>query len=156
MSRFLILAVPLLLSACDVQTRKPAEGDDHVTMSGDATGNVAFNLPFAEGKVKLPAAMMANSNFELDGVKLMPGSQVTGFNVDANKGPTQVRLSFAAPVAPAEARAYFLQQFQSRGVSAAAAGEAITGVSKDGTAFVIRFAPQGNGTAGVIELHPKK
>ena len=158
MIRVAVLAMPLLLlAACDVETRTPAEGDNRVSLNADASGNIAFDFPFAEGRIKLPAAMMENSEFDLDGVKLMPGAKMTGFRVDADNGPAKVDLSFTAPMPPVEARAYFVEQFREKGVSAAAAGNSVSGTSKDGTAFIIRFA-QGDGgaTNGTIELRPKE
>ena len=155
--RFAVLALPLLLAGCDVETRNPAQGDNKVSLNADASGNVAFDFPFAEGRIKLPAGMMENSDFDLDGVKLMPGAKMTGFRVDADNGPAKVDLSFTAPLPPAEARNYFVQQFEEKGVSAAAAGDSISGTSKDGTAFVIRFAGADGGTTnGTIELRPKE
>ena len=156
MSRLVVLALPLALAACDVETRTPTQGDENVSMDASADGRIAFNLPFAKGEVKLPASMMENSNFDIDGVKLIPGGHITGFNLDAQGGEqAKVNLTFDAPVGPDEVRAYFLEQFKEHGVQAAAAGEALTGMSKDGTAFVMRFAGAGEGTKGTIELTPK-
>lgn len=154
--RALLLIVSVLLAGCDVQTKSPAEGDDRVTMNADASGKVEFDFPFAEGEIKLPASMVENSDFDLDGVKLMPGGRITGFNLDTARGPAEVRLSFSAPVPPEQARAYFLQQFQEKGVSANAAGDSVVGTSKDGTAFTIRFSQAGTGTNGMIELRPRE
>lgn len=154
--RLLLLALPLALTACEVETKMPAAADERVAVKADADGRIAFNLPFAKGEVKLPAEMMRNSNFDIDGVKMIPGGTVTGFNMDAQgQGEPKVNLTFQAPVSPAEVQAYFVEQFRQHGVDAAAAGAAITGMSKEGTAFVMRFAPQGDGTQGTIELRPK-
>lgn len=155
--RLLLLALPLTLAACDVETRSPTTNDEKVSLKADADGRIAFNLPFAKGEVKLPAEMMRNSNFDIDGVKMIPGGHITGFNLDAQgEGAAKVNLSFEAPVTPAEVRSYFLDQFKEHGVAVAAAGEAISGASKDGTDFVMRFVPDGSGTKGTIELIPER
>lgn len=149
-------AALLLLTACDVETKNPTEAGNRVSLNADASGRVAFDFPFAQGEIKLPAAMMENSQFDIDGVKLIPGGKITGFRVDSDNGPAKVDLTFSAPAAPQEVRANFLQQFREKGVNAAAAGETIAGTAEDGTAFVMRFAPQGSGTTGSIVLHPRE
>jgi hypothetical protein len=75
-----------LLASCNVHTKNPAKGDENVSIHADESGHIAFNLPIAEGQVKVPAGMMHNGNFDIDGVKLVPGSSVTGFNLDASHG----------------------------------------------------------------------
>ena len=75
-----------LLAACNVHSKNPADGDENVSIHADESGHVSFNLPIAQGKVKLPEGMMHNGDFDIDGVKLMPGSKVTGFNLDAANG----------------------------------------------------------------------
>ena len=74
----LLMLLPLL-AACDVHSKNPVDADDNVTIQADNSGHVAFNLPFAEGQVKVPAGMWHGGDVDLDGVKLMPGSSVTGF-----------------------------------------------------------------------------
>ena len=69
----LFLLVPLL-AACNVHAKNPAKDDDNVSIHADESGHIAFNLPIAEGKLKVPTSMMHNGNFDIDGVKLMPGS----------------------------------------------------------------------------------
>lgn len=155
MLRLLIIPAVLLLTGCDVETKNPAEASNAVSINAGATGRVAFDFPFAQGEIKLPAAVMENSDFNIDGVKLMPGGKITGFRVDGGDGAEQVDLSFTAPVPPAEASAYFVEQFRAKGMTAEAAGDSVSGVSKDGTAFVMRFAPEGAGTKGTIVLNSK-
>ena len=81
--------------------------------------------------MKVPAGMMHNGSFDIHGVKLVPGSSVTGFNLDAHDSAT-VDMSFNAPGSPDEVRSYFLDQFKQKGVEPALAGELVTGKSKDG------------------------
>ena len=156
--RFLFLAaVPLALAGCDVQTKDPTGAGEAVEVKGDEQGRIAFNMPFGQGEVKLPAGMMKNSNFDIDGVKMIPGGTITGFDMKAPGGdaaPT-VNMTFTAPIAPEEVRSYFVEQFRAKGVTASLSGDALTGQTNDGTGFVMRFAPQGTGTAGTIRLDPK-
>jgi hypothetical protein len=155
MNRFaLFLAVPLL-AGCNVHSKNPASGDENVSIHADESGNIAFNLPIAEGHVKLPSMMMRNGNIDIDGVKLMPGSSVTGFNLDSHDKNANVEMSFTAPAAPDEVRSYYVEQFRKQGVEAAIAGDSVTGTSKDGNPFVIQVSPAANGSQGRIQIQDK-
>jgi len=155
MNRFaLLLAVPLL-AGCNVHSKNPANEDENVSIHADENGEIAFNLPIAEGHVKVPAMMMHNGNIDIDGVKLMPGSSVTGFSVDAGDKGANVNMAFTAPASPDEVRTYYADQFKKKNVEVALAGDAITGKTKDGSPFVIRVSPAGNGSQGRIEVQDK-
>jgi hypothetical protein len=145
----LFLLVPSL-AACNVHAKSPAKDDDNVTISADESGNIAFNLPIAEGKVKVPTGFMRNGNFDIDGVKLMPGSSVIGFSLDAHNHGATVNMSFKSPASPDEVRSYYVDQFKKQGVEAALAGEAVTGKSKDGSPFTIQVSPAPDGSQGKI------
>jgi hypothetical protein len=147
----LFLLVPLL-AGCNVHSKNPAKADENVTINADESGHVAFNLPFMKGEVKVPSGFMHNGNFDIDGVKLMPGSEVTGFSVFARDKGSTVNMSFSSPAAPDQVRSYFLDQFKAKGVKAAAAGDVVTGKSKDGSAFTIALAPAPNGSQGKIVI----
>ena len=155
MNRFaLLLAVPLL-AGCNVHSKNPANGDENVSIHADENGEIAFNLPIAEGHVKVPAMMMHNGNIDIEGVKLMPGSSVTGFSVFARHEGATIHMTFNAPAPPDQVRSYFLDQFKQKGVEAALAGDAVKGKSKDGSAFVINLSPAATGSAGTIDIQSK-
>ena len=155
MNRLTMLALVPLLAGCGIHTKNPEHGDDNVTISADENGHIAFNLPIAQGQVKMPTGMMANSNFDIDGVKLMPGSKVNGFNLDAHHEGATVNMSFTAPAAPDQVRAYFVDQFKQKGVEAALSGDSVTGKSKDGSPFTIEVSPGPNGSQGKIVIQSK-
>lgn len=150
----LFLLVPLL-AGCNVHSKHSADGDENVVINADDSGHIAFNVPFAQGQVKVPGAMMHSGDFDIDGVKLIPGSSVTGFNLNAGDHGSTVNIAFSAPVPPDQARAYFLDQFREKGVQASASGDGVTGTSKDGSPFVIHLTAGGSGTKGAIEVHDK-
>jgi hypothetical protein len=150
----LFLLVPLL-AGCNVHSKHSADDDQNVTINADESGHVAFNLPFMQGQVKLPTGMMHNGNFDIDGVKLMPGSSVTGFSLDAHHEGATVNMTFNAPASPDEVRSYFVDQFKQKGVEASLAGDAVTGKSKDGSAFVIQVSPAASGSSGKIQIQSK-
>lgn len=150
----LFLLVPLL-AGCNVHAKNPAKADDNVTIHADESGNIAFNLPIAEGKLKVPTGFMHNGNIDIDGVKLMPGSSVTGFSLDAQNQGATVNMSFKAPASPDEVRSYYIDQFRKQGVEATLAGDAVTGKSKDGSPFTIAVSPAPDGSQGRIVLQDK-
>jgi hypothetical protein len=155
MKHFALLLLVPLIAGCNVHSKNPAGRDDNVSIHADESGHIAFNLPIAEGAVKVPATMMRNGNFDIDGVKLMPGSSVTGFNLEAHDHGATVDMSFTAPAQPDQVRSYFLDQFQKQGVKAALAGETVTGKSKDGSPFTIYVSPGPGGSKGVIAIQAK-
>jgi len=150
MTRFAFLLALPLLAACNVHGKYPKDSDDHVSIHADESGNIAFNLPIAQGQVKLPSGFMHNGNFDIDGVKLMPGSQVTGFNVESHNDVTNVDMSFSAPARPDKVRSYFVEQFKAKGIEAALSGDTVTGKSKDGNPFTIQVSPRSGGSQGKI------
>ena len=155
MNRSAFLLLLPLLAGCNVHSKNPIAGDDNVSIHADDSGHIAFNLPIAEGKLKVPASMMHGGNVDIDGVKLMPGSSVTGFNVDAANDNATVDMSFTAPASPDEVRSYYLDQFKKQGVEVALAGDAVAGKSKDGSPFTIQVSPAASGSQGKIVIHDK-
>jgi len=155
MNRSLLLLILPLLAACDVHSKFPAKDDDNVTIKADEGGNLEFNLPIVEGKLKVPAGMMHGGDVDIDGVKLMPGSSVNGFSVFAGDKGATVNLGFKAPASPDEVRNYYVAEFKKKGVEATIAGGTITGKSKDGSDFRIEVSPAAKGSQGKIVIHSK-
>ena len=56
-SSALLLLLPLL-GACNIHSDGGKNGDGNVTINADETGNIAFNVPFIQGQVKVPGSMM--------------------------------------------------------------------------------------------------
>jgi hypothetical protein len=152
-NRSALILIPLLLAGCNVRANH--DSDENVSINADGSGKVAFDLPFMKGQVKMPAAMMHNGSFDIDGVKLMPGSQVTGFSLDAHDKGATVDMTFTAPAAPDAVRSYFIDQFRQKGVEAGLSGDAVSGKSKDGSPFVIHVSPAASGSNGKIEIQSK-
>lgn len=155
MNRFAFLALPLALAGCNVHSKDKADGDDNVSIAGDASGNISFDVPFAKGQVKVPAGFMHKGDIDIDGVKLMPGSQVTGFNLDSHNDVSNVEMAFTAPAPPEQVRSYYIDQFRKQGVEAAVSGNAVTGKSKDGNPFRIEIGPAASGSQGKIVVQDK-
>ena len=151
-SALLLLAAPLV-AGCDIDPKSPAEGETKVAIDGDSSGKVAFDLPFAKGELKLPEGMMNGGEVDIDGVRLAPGSKVTGFSVRADEGrDPMVTIGFSAPQPPAEVRSYFASEFARAGASAATDGSRVTARTRDGDDVAIAVAPEGAGSKGVINI----
>jgi hypothetical protein len=157
MYKTIALAPLLVLAACEAEVKTPTPNDETVRMAADADGRVAFNLPFAKGEMKLPTGLMPNADFDIDGVKMIPGGKITGFNLDAHQGDGgKVNFTFTAPSSPEEVKTYFVEQFRAKGMNVTAAGDAIQGKTKDGSTFRMRIAQQGTGTNGAIQLEGRR
>jgi hypothetical protein len=144
-----------MLGGCDVQTKNPANADGNVAVRADESGHITLNLPIVEGQLNVPASVMHNSNFDIDGVKLMPGSSVTGVSVFARDQGASTTIAFAAPASPGDVRSYFADRFQKKGVEVALAGNTLSGKTKDGTPFTIQVASAGSGSKGTIIIQSK-
>lgn len=157
MTRLALFLIVPLIAGCDIHAKSSDKGDDNVSVKADATGNISFDVPFAKGQVKLPAGFMDKGDIDIDGVKLMPGSQVTGFNLDSHNDVSNVEMAFTATASPDQVRAYYLDQFKQKGIEASLSGGAVTGKSKDGNPFRIDIGPAANGSQGkiVVQDHDK-
>ncbi|MGN6059324.1 MAG: hypothetical protein ACTHOI_12170 [Sphingomicrobium sp.] len=155
MNRSAFLLIVPLLAACNVHSKNPANDDDNVTISADGNGQVAFNLPFAKGDIKLPPSVMHDGEMDIDGVKMIPGASMTGFHLDSSNDVSNVNMSFTAPQSPDEVRSYFLDQFRKQGAQVALAGDSVTGKSKDGSPFTIKVGPAATGSQGSIVIQDK-
>ena len=156
MNRSAYLMLVPLLAGCNIQSKNPSSDDDNVSIQADQNGQVAFNFPFAKGSVKLPQDAIRTGNFDIDGVKMIPGGKMSGFHLDSANNVSNVNLTFTAPQTPDEVRSYFVDQFRKQGVEAALAGDAVAGKSKDGSPFTIRVGPAGSGSQGSIAIQDKE
>ena len=153
MKHIALLLPVALLAACNVHSKNPANDNGTVTINASDSGQVEFNLPFVSGTVKLPEGMMQNGDFDIDGVKMVPGGKVTGVSVFAADKGSNVDIAFSAPTSPDQTRAYFLDQFKQKGAEVAQAGDAISGKTTDGDTFTITVAPAAQGSQGKITVH---
>ena len=151
----LALLLPMIcLSACHV-SKSSGDGGDNVSIKADDSGQVSLKLPFANADVKLPKGTFENGKFDIDGVKMVPGATIHGFNVEAGDKGATIHVGFKAPKSPDEVRAYFLDQFKQNGDQASQSGNAITGKTKDGDTFVINVESAAQGSTGMIDIQSK-
>ena len=150
----LLILVPLI-AGCDVHSKHSAD-DEKINIKADESGQVSFDVPFASGNVKLPAGTMSGSDFDIDGVKMIPGGRISSFNIDAGDRGATVNFGFNAPTSADETRAYFADQFGKKGVDASVVGDSVSGKTKDGDPFVIRVEPAAQGSKGTITIQSDK
>lgn len=162
--RLALLLPVAALSACESSgdgtgTNINISGSDNgsdvaITADGE-TGKVAINVPGFEAKVALPKIALGSANFDLDGVKLYPGSKVT--NVDINSGEIgasdRVKIAFSAPAVMPKVRDYFLKAFSASAAKVTPTASGLSGTDKDGAPFAIMLEDSGaQTTRGTIAI----
>lgn len=164
---YLIPPMMLLLAACGQEEEKKVgpeisinAGDEHggvqITTSKDGGGKVKIGGDGVDIDIDVPdfADFDVTGDFDIDGVKLYPGSHVTTVNVDANdKGGAQkaeVKLGFTSPAAPAKAADWMAGEFAKKGVKISRTGDTLAGKDKDGSDFTIKFGPDGANSKGEV------
>lgn len=173
----LILPLCIGLGACDVEKSsdsadanttgtsfnvdaKSEKGEDvRITADGE-TGKVSVNLPGFDANVKLPKVVLKDSNFDIDGVKLYPGAQVTSVNIQGDKNGAwdgnRVQIVYSAPAEPKPVRDWFAKSFVEKSIEANISGESLVGKTKDGTPFSMTFVPgKGGTTTGTIVIQDR-
>jgi hypothetical protein len=136
-----------------------ATGDEgeKVSIKADGdTGKVAVNLPGLDANVRLPKVLLEAGDFDIDGVKLYPGSTISSVNVKAedkgkDKESGDVRVTFLAPDTPAKVSEWYKSQFAAKSISVSGDANRLSGKTKEGDPFSLEFtAKDGGKTEGVF------
>ncbi|MBR0553250.1 hypothetical protein [Stakelama marina] len=161
-----VVPFALLLAACNgssdgdaTNVTFSAKGEGgNMTATADENGRVSFKLPGFEGSIKLPKFRLDADNFDLNGVKLYPGTKITAFNVDANSGdggngPDRVHVRFDSPASPQVVHDWLKPKLIDAGYSLEDSGAGLSGKTDDGDNFRLELSPTGQDrTAGVITI----
>ena len=168
--RFAYLIAPtLLLAACGQEEKSDAKSDTPDVSINAGGGGVKIRSSTDGSKISIGGKDVAinidvpdfvdldiESDFDIDGVKLYPGSEVTRVNIDANdrKGgdTAAVKLGFTAPAAPGVAADWMADEFAKKGIRVTRSGDTLTGRAKDGDDFTIRFSPDGKTAKGEVAI----
>ena len=166
--RFAYLIPPMmLLAACGQGEDKKDQpevsvnaGDEHggvqISTNKDGSGRIKIGGDGVGLDMKLPdfANLDIEGDFDIDGVKLYPGSNVTTVNVDAlakdGNDKAKVELGFTSPATPKKAADWMAAEFAKKSVAVARSGDTLTGKTKDGEDFAISFAPDGANAKGKV------
>jgi hypothetical protein len=158
------LALLLPLAACGgsgegTTVTIDADSDNGSVVAGvAANGTVSVKLPGFEGAIRLPKFQLTADNFDMNGVKLYPGSTIRNIHVDAsdkdgagNEGVVDV--SFVSPATPDTVRAWFREKLAAAGYTLAVDGAGLTGKTEKGDPFALKLAPHETGkTRGDIHI----
>ncbi len=152
MRRLALILVPILgLAACghketqETQTTVTKDGVTTTTITKrviDRNTAHAANSPSAlsidandfKANVEIPGLAFGGEHMNLDGMKLYPGSKVTGMHVHANNQGNdergQVVMNYSSPAAPAVVAPYMADQARKAGFSLTSNTTALIGGSK--------------------------
>ena len=122
-------------------------GEGEASVKTDKDGRVAIKAPGFEGSLKLPKFEIGAGNFEIDGLKLYPGSTIASLNVDANQdkgGEDTVSVQFDAPAPADQVRNWFREQMQAAGFTVSANGGELRGKTSEGSDFTLKVDPSGD------------
>jgi hypothetical protein len=150
----------LLLVACKSRTeREPGAVAQAVPAAGDVVveKGLAIDTPAFAGRVNIPGLSIGGEDMDLDGMKLPPGSSVTGIKVDAPEtGKDQVRIAFTSTGAAAAVADHFRAQAKAAGYTLApGAALDVRGARPDGESFALTVTPAGAGATGALLLLDK-
>ena len=160
----LVAVAALALAGCGSKDEEKKAGDTGIAVWDDGKpaaaetgekGKFAMSLPGFDLKMDLPQSMLDKSDFEIDGVKLYPGSTITAMAIAKPKsgGEANVDIGFVSPADPAAVRAYFVKEFGDR-LEPSTAGGALSGETSDGDIFTIKLAPAaGGGSTGTLRIN---
>ena len=159
----------MLLAACGSEEKKTGEGTQVSINAGDEHGGVQIKTGKDGGNIKIGGDGAAididipdfvdldiESDFDIDGVKLYPGSKITKMDIDAsdkNGAETAtVKFGFTSPAAPTKAADWMAGEFAKKGVKVTRTGDTLAGKDKDGADFRINFAPDGANAKGEVVI----
>ena len=169
--RFAFLIPPMmLLAACGQDEKKPPT--EVSINAGDEGGGIQITSGKDGGKLKIGGEGVAinldipdiadldiQSDFDIDGVKLFPGSEITTMDINANdKNGTNaavVKFGFTSPATPAKAADWMAGEFAKKSMTVTRTGDTLAGTDKDGDDFTIAFAPDGANAKGEVRIVSK-
>ncbi|WP_327461299.1 hypothetical protein [Sphingomonas sp.] len=149
-ARLTLMTGLALLAACDRTNDAPVE-----IRSAEKPGQSRLKIE-ADGfkaDVNLPLVSMISDKMEVDGVKLFPGSKISGVDIDA-KGEQEGRVTmrFEAPAPRDKVAAWFQDQFTQQRFEARTTSGGFAGTSRDGNWYTLDLKEAGGSTAGEFRL----
>lgn len=150
----LLAALILPIAACDRSNKGASvtiNAADSVTNS-DA-GEMKIDVPGFQGSIKLPKIKIDAGDFDLNGVKLYPGSKIESVNLAGDAGKRGgVRVRFTSPAAPETVRDWFLERLGKVGYRVHADGANLVGATDKGKPFRLDLKPNGADRANGMVL----
>ena len=142
----------LALSACDRSNEGAsvsinADGGNVLGAINGETGEMKIDVPGFQGTVKLPKIKIDTGNFDLNGVRLYPGSSIKTLNIVGNDKAGGLRVAFASPATPIVVRDWFAQRLGKVGYQVHPEGANLIGTTGENKPFRLELAPDGNDKA---------
>lgn len=129
-----------------------ADGGNTLASVDGNSGDMKFDIPGMSGQIKLPKVQLDASNFDLNGVRLYPGSTINGFNI-ASGGRDTVTIGFTSPGSADQVRGWFQERLGNVGFTVKPDGLGLVGTTDEHKPFRLTLANQGAGHAkGMIVL----
>jgi hypothetical protein len=156
MSRLVLLPLTFAftLAACDGSgtsiSINAKDDEGNTLLSTDANGQVDIKVPGFSGSVRLPRIHINAEDFEMNGVKLYPGSTIDDFRADAqdkggNDDMGKVTIRFRSPATPTAVRDWFRDNMTKQGFKVETRGNGLTGTTDDNQPFTVALNADGDG-----------
>ncbi|MET0310067.1 MAG: hypothetical protein ABW023_15275 [Sphingomonas sp.] len=148
------LALTFALAACDGSgtniSINAKDDEGNTLLSTDANGQVDIKVPGFSGSIRLPKIHMDAEDFEINGVKLYPGSTIDDFRADAqdrsgNDDLGKVSIRFRSPATPTAVRDWFRDNMTKQGFKVETRSNGLSGTTDDGQPFSIALDTDGDG-----------
>jgi hypothetical protein len=164
--RFAFLIPPMMLLAACGQDEKAADSkgvsvhaDGQVQISADKDGGeIRIDSDGVKIDLDIPdlGDMNINSDFDIDGVKLYPGSKIDKMDINASDkngaDTATVKFGFSSPAAPKVAADWMGAEFAKKNIQVERTGTTLRGTDKDGDDFTISFVPDGANAKGEVVI----
>ena len=164
--RLAFLIPPMMLLAACGSNEKAADSNG---VSVNADGKVQITADKDGGKIEISGDgvnidldipdlgdMAINTDFDIDGVKLYPGSKIDKMDIDASDkngaDTATVKFGFSSPAAPKVAADWMGAEFAKKGIKITRTGDMLAGKDKDGADFRINFVPDGANAKGEVVI----
>lgn len=160
MIRYSIALLPLALAACGGPGGNITinDKDGNVSITSDGEGRTTIKAPGVDISAKLPRIELDAADFDINGLKLYPGSRIRDFKVnaadrDASGGNDHVALSFDAPAPLATIQAWYRDAMTKQGFTVSPHGTGLAGTTDEGQPVTLELQADGAGKSkGTLTL----
>tara|TARA_R110002126_G_scaffold76907_7_gene191936 strand:- start:9057 stop:9587 length:531 start_codon:yes stop_codon:yes gene_type:complete len=174
-AKYLILlaTLPLALAACSKNEDESADGSkisidisddskpnaEKIRIGGDEEDN-KFSIK-ADGfsmDVDLPSITLDSDDFDMNNVDLYPGSQITGFNIEDEKGEGgNVKIGFKSPASADKLADWYAKQLSGKDFEISRDGTSLSGKTDEGDPFSLTLTEiSGEQSRGMLEFTERK
>ena len=151
--RIALLLLALPLAACNgagtnisIDARSDGEGNSAVTIDN---GVLAIKGEGFQGSFRVPKVDVDAADFNVNGVKLYPGSKISDFHLNAQDkagggDDGKVAIRFESPASLATVQTWFRERMTRQGFKFSDKGNGFTGTTDDGDPFTLDLSAEGD------------